>query len=130
MWRSRPGFGPSRGIRWTRSVWRAPFSTSPTTSTFSHPRGSTALAGTRGRLPSKSNFYAIYPLLLMALLSAHRRLAPVLIGLCGLALCLRIGVALAAPTIAPDYTGMATECRIDGILAGAIAALLGRSDAS
>src|SRR4051812_34954578 len=80
--------------------------------------------------PVEEHFYAIYPLLLMALLSAHRRLAPVLIGLCGLALCLRIGVALAAPTIAPDYTGMATECRIDGILAGAIAALLGRSDAS
>ena len=87
------------------------------------------LDGIGGHLWSLSveeHFYAAYPLLLLALLLAGRRILPVLLGICALSLASRVAISVFAPAIAVDYTGMATECRIEGILAGAIAAVVSR----
>lgn len=81
-------------------------------------------------LAVEEHFYAFYPLLLLAVLAAGRRLAPALLALCAVSLAARIGVSAVWPAVAVDYTGMATECRIEGILAGALAAIVHRSPAA
>ncbi|RVU21701.1 acyltransferase family protein [Methylobacterium oryzihabitans] len=92
-----------------------------------------ALAGIGGQLWSlavEEHFYLIYPLLLAALLPRRPWAVPVLLAICAGSLLLRIGVSLTQPVdFATLYTGIATECRIDAILYGAVTALVWRSPA-
>ncbi|GEP05793.1 hypothetical protein MOX02_38310 [Methylobacterium oxalidis] len=88
------------------------------------------MAGIGGQLWSlavEEHFYLFYPLLLVALLRRGARVIPVLLGICLLSLAIRAAVASTHPEIAVDYTGMATECRIDPILFGAVTALAWRA---
>lgn len=85
------------------------------------------IGGQLWSLAVEEHFYLVFPGLLLVLLPRRSMLLPVLAGLCVLALGLRAFVALRHPGIAPDYTGMATECRIDAILFGALAALFRRA---
>lgn len=88
------------------------------------PASMQGLGGQLWSLAVEEHFYAFYPLLLMALFPRRFLILPVLVTLCFLALAIRIYVTFAFPAIATDYTGMATECRIDAILFGAITAIL------
>jgi peptidoglycan/LPS O-acetylase OafA/YrhL len=80
-------------------------------------------------LAVEEHFYAAYPLLLLGLLIRGRGVVAVLLAICAASLASRFAVSMLAPGVAVDYTGMATECRIEGILAGAIAALATRGAA-
>lgn len=85
------------------------------------------MAGLGGQLWSlavEEHFYFVYPLLMLALLPRPKLAVPVLLALCALSLAVRLYVSSAYPAIAVDYTGKATETRLDSILYGAIAALL------
>lgn len=75
-------------------------------------------------LAVEEHFYMVFPLLLITLLRRPRLLIGVPLALCAVALAVRIFVTLRFPEIATDYTGMATEARMDAVLAGALVALL------
>lgn len=82
------------------------------------------IGGQLWSLAVEEHFYLFFPWLMLLLLPHRKVLTAALIGLCAASLMVRIGVALAAPEAATQYNGMATECRMDAILFGALAALL------
>lgn len=82
------------------------------------------LGGQLWSLAVEEHFYFFYPLLLVWLLPDRARLLRAILLLCLFALGVRIVVVQAFPDIALDYTGKATEARIDSILYGAVAAVL------
>lgn len=83
-----------------------------------------AFGGHLWSLAVEEHFYFFFPLLLIWLLGRPRLLIAVPFALCLAALAGRVAVTVFYPQIAVDYTGMASEMRIDAILAGAIAALI------
>ncbi|MDR7037936.1 peptidoglycan/LPS O-acetylase OafA/YrhL [Methylobacterium sp. BE186] len=85
------------------------------------------LGGQLWSLAVEEHFYLVYPLLLPLLLRRRAVAIPGLLALCALSLVVRVLVCLRHPEIATAYTGMATECRIDAILFGAVTALAWRS---
>lgn len=82
------------------------------------------IGGQLWSLAVEEHFYLFFPWLMLFLLPRRRMLVPTLVGLCIISLAVRIGVALAAPDAATQYNGIATECRMDAILYGALAAIL------
>lgn len=82
------------------------------------------LGGQLWSLAVEEHFYFVYPLLMAVLLKRPRWLLPVLLAICAGSLAIRIYVVIHHTDIATDYTGKATETRIDSILYGAIAAVL------
>lgn len=83
-----------------------------------------AFGGHLWSLAVEEHFYFFFPLLLVWLLPRPRLILPVLLGLCLAALAGRTAVTLLFPRIATDYAGMASEMRMDSVLAGAIVALV------
>lgn len=81
------------------------------------------LGGQLWSLAVEEHFYLVFPWLLLAFQRWRRWLVGLLVALCLAALGLRIHVTLNNPDIATAYTGMASECRVDAILFGALAAL-------
>lgn len=82
------------------------------------------IGGQLWSLAVEEHFYLFFPWLMLFLLPRRKMLVPTLVGLCITSLAVRIGVALAAPEAATQYNGIATECRMDAILYGALAAIL------
>lgn len=82
------------------------------------------LGGQLWSLAVEEHFYFVYPLLMVWLLPKRLRTFWVLAGICVFSLAVRLYVGEFHPDIAVEYTGKATETRIDSILYGAIAALL------
>lgn len=82
------------------------------------------IGGQLWSLAVEEHFYLFFPRLMLFLLPRRSMLAPALAGLCIASLAVRIGVTLAAPEAATQYNGIATECRMDAILYGALAAIL------
>lgn len=87
------------------------------------PERMQGIGGQLWSLAVEEHFYLVFPWVLLVLLARRAWLVPALIGFCVCALGLRFLVALNYPAIATDYTGMASECRIDAILFGALAAI-------
>lgn len=88
------------------------------------------LGGQLWSLAVEEHFYFFYPLLLAWLLPDRARLMKAIVLLCLFALGVRVFVVQFFPDIALDYTGKATEARIDSILYGAVAAILWWSEAA
>lgn len=88
------------------------------------PQTMSFLGGQLWSLAVEEHFYFVYPLAMIVLLARPSWALPVLLAVCVLSLGVRMYVSGAFPLIAEDYTGKATECRIDSILYGAIAALM------
>ena len=88
------------------------------------PHTMSFLGGQLWSLAVEEHFYFVYPLAMIVLLARPKWALPVLLAVCVNSLGVRIHVSGAYPLIAEDYTGKATECRIDSILYGAIAALM------
>lgn len=82
------------------------------------------IGGQLWSLAVEEHFYLFFPWLMLFLLPRRKMLVPTLVGLCITSLVVRIGVALSAPEAATQYNGIATECRMDAILYGALAAIL------
>jgi peptidoglycan/LPS O-acetylase OafA/YrhL len=88
------------------------------------------LKGIGGQLWSlavEQHFYMLFPLLLIALWPRWLLILPVLLSLCGLSLAIRTGIALCCSDFSIDYTGMATESRVDAMLFGGATALAVRN---
>ncbi len=77
-------------------------------------------------LAIEEHFYLLFPLALLMLLrlvGSYRRIAAILLGLCGLVLVWRLVLVLHFHVIV-DRTYMATDTRIDSILFGCVLAML------
>ncbi len=94
------------------------------------PQTLDGIGGQLWSLAVEQHFYLLFPWIVLALGAMPARLAGALAALCAASLAVRIGVALTVPPeTATQYNGIATECRIDAILYGALAALLVASPA-
>lgn len=82
------------------------------------------IGGQLWSLAVEEHFYLFFPWLMLFVLARPRIVIPTFLALCVMSLMVRVIVALTWPEAATLYNGVATECRIDAILFGAIAAIL------